>query len=424
MPNAGKRKALLTAIILSAIILRIGLNVIREEVFFQKPFLLFGDKFLENVISDSVWYDRAARAFLSGNGIVSMDEKTAPRQSVSARFNDVKQINDVYYAHRNVPPLYPLFLALCYYIGGVNSISYFIPQLILGSATCLLIFFLAKEAFDERTALLSSAIAAFYPDLIFWTNFIRVETLFIFLLVLGFWLFIRGQSKENTALIYAGAVVFGLASLTRVTFIPFIPVLFLWSIVFSKKSKMQGFIVSMAMISIIIIILLPWCMRNYSVFGKFTPFTNEVSLIFGDRYRGDISKIGAYFTQYNNFIIRSIAYIRDNPREYFTSFVNRFLIFWSPCTEWMRPIAKVYKGLTWILVFPIAFFGIMASAGEWKRRGLIILFILYYSLMHAASFVDKGLVYRYPIQPFLSIFAAHGMMVVYDGLSRMIKKKR
>lgn len=401
---------------LTAAVLRVGLNIIKERAFFHRPFLYADDKIMT---SDEIWYDRAARAFLRGKGILSMDRGSVDSEKFPDFF-ETKPIDEMYYAHMSIPPLYPLFLAVCYYIGGINTLAYFIPQLFLGCLTCLLIYFLAKELFNEKTAIIAGFIITFLPDLIFWTNFIRTETLFIFLIVLGFLLIIKGNIKGNIFLIYISAVVFGLACLTRITFIPFLPFLFFWQIYFFKIGNKRKPGVSIIMILLIFMVLLPWCMRNYIVFGKFTPFTTEANtvLVAKEIAKGetDYPETERYCFLYDSVILRVGVYIKDHFKEYFLDSLKRFIVFWSPITAKMKPIAKIYKGLTWIIIFPLAFWGMIVSRKEWKEGGIIVVFILFYALLHAASFVDCGLVYRYPIQPFLCIFTAYGFWHIYKKI--------
>ncbi len=410
-------KLVILTIVLLAIFLRVGGNLASEKVFFNKPLLLSGDAFTESVDSDSSWYDGAARFFLKGKGVTSLDVSEKGFGSVldgtSYKIN-LKKIEGNYYAHKAIAPLYSLFLALCYWIGGINTLSYFVPQVILGALTVLFIYLLAKEVFNKKVAALAGLAVAFYPELIFWTYKIRVETLFIFLLVLGFWLLIKGSFQKSLFLTSAGAVVFGLACLTRVTLIPFIPLLFLWQMFSSWKiNRKKALGTAFLTILIIGLVLFPWCLRNFLVFDKFTPFTDETYSFLTRNDPKYYSEAEFYYRSYNSLPSRAIAFVKDQPKQYILASLKRFITFWSPYTAPMKKIAKVYKGLAWLIVFPLAFGGMAVLRKKWKKCGLLVVFIFYYALLHAGSFVDSGLVYRYPILPFLCIFAAYGFWVIY-----------
>jgi len=407
-----KTGKILIIIFLAAVALRVVGNAAREKLLFSKPLLLSSDAYYNTMRNDARWYDAAARGILQGRGVISMEEKREPADSLPAWF-DIKRIGDSYYLHRLNPPLYPLFLALCYLIAGANTLAYFIPQVIISSLTCVLIFLLVREFSDQRPALLAGLMVAFYPDLIFWSYQVLTETLFIFLLALGFLLLLKGNRKDSMPLVVACGAVFGMASLTRVTFIPFIPILFLWQAFFTEGGKRKAFARAFVIIVMIGLILLPWALRNYAAFGKFTALTEEAGIVlFVDRE--DFSVSDVYYTGDRSHAAATLVYIRDHIGEYSATFFRQLATFWGPFTGAMRDSAKLYKGLTWLLVFPLSFLGMVLLWIRKRTARILVVFVIYYSLLHAASYVDKALIYRYPIQPFLCIFAAYGFWMIYD----------
>jgi len=416
MTMTKNRWVILSAIFFAAVSLRIGGNIIREKAFFHKPLLLSGDAYVKNFGCDSMWYDGTAKAFLKGMGISSVGLSWSNERQMLGQcaWVDYKKIDDIYYAHKAVPPLYPLFLALCYYLFGINTVAYFLPHIILSSLTCILVYLLGEEIYNDRKIALTGALAtAFYPDLIFWTYQVRTETLFIFLIVLGFWLLVRGNARKSSLFILMSGVPFGLAALTRGVFIPFIPLLFLWQMFSSKNGGRKTVIASLAMILVIFLVLLPWCARNLLVFNKFTPFCDEVYAFLFPAGANMEDRANTLCRMNDSLISRVTAFIMNDPGSYILSCWERFVMFWSPYTVHMKNIAKLYKGLAWVAIFPLAFFGIVLSRKIWRRSGLIIMFIFYHALIHSLSCVDSGLVYRYPIIPFICIFAAYGFWTIY-----------
>ena len=429
----NKTRGICISIFTVALLLRIGLNVVKTELFFREPFFLSGDAYSKSINSDSVWYDAAARAFIQGKGIVSIEEniyrRNFYREFTQPAWLLIKKIAPGYYAHKLIPPLYPIFLSLCYLLFGMNTLSYFIPQAIVGSLTCVVIYFLAEELFDKKTAILAGFATALYPDLILWTYFIRVETLFIFLLSLSFLFLAKAGRTKSVFMVSAGAIIFGLACLTRITAILFIPILFLWQLYNFNWNKKSGFKVSLAATLLTLLILTPWCARNYIVFGEFTPFTDEVNVaiigVRADAYRvpGSNAYYGrdadrftdseAYYRSHKSSIVGVLMYVKDHLKENSLSYVKNFMTFLGPCTVHMKNSAKIYKTLVWIIIFPLAFWGMVVSLKSKPGSGLLILFIIYYALLHSLAGVDTGLVYRYPIQPFLCIFAAYGALELY-----------
>ena len=407
------RKAII-GIFLVAVLLRIGGNVVREKVFFHKPVLFFNDSYRKQIVSDSIWYDGTARGFLLGKGLMTI----GPIMTDDGLQNDCyfefpfwmhsKHIDGPYYTHMMIPPLYPLFLAACYYLFGFNTLAYLIPQVILSALTCVIIYYIAKEIFDEKAAIMSGYAVALYPDLIFWTNMVRVETLFIFFLAAAFWIFIKGSMLKKESFIYIASIVFGIACLVRVTLIPFIPILFILEAIFFSEDKIRNLKVAVVSTLIMILVLLPWSVRNFLVFGNFTPFTDEVESFLCANYPNMISEFRQYHRTYDNFLIRIVVFIKNYPYHYFVTSLKRFIMFWSPYTEPMKMIARVYKNITWIAIFPLAFFGMAISIVKKVRCAFFLMvFILFHSLFHAASVVDNGLAgdalqdHAFHIEPFI-----------------------
>ena len=92
----------------------------------------------------------------------------------------------------NRPPLWPFILSIFYLLPPQPD-----PQLLdmaqqifygrllycfIGSFTCVLVYFLAKEMFGTRIALITGVIAAVYPGLFIYDGWLYTESLYTFLL--------------------------------------------------------------------------------------------------------------------------------------------------------------------------------------------------------------------------------------------------
>lgn len=419
-------KKILIIIFFLAMLVRIGGNIIVEKVLLNKPFFFSGYEYIRSLRADEMWYDGAARAFLQGKGVVSMNKYNVPYAVPSLNVIQEgtltikhKMIDEKYYAHAVIAPLYPVFLGVCYFIGGFNTLAYFIPQVILGSLTCLTVYLLGKYLFGRKVAVLAGTAMVFYSDLVLWTYRIRIETLFIFLLTLGFLLFLKSRDRKNNYLVLISGAIFGLACLTRVALILFVPVLLAWQMFFFSRDARLNLKVSVMTALILFVVLSPWCARNLSVFGEFTPLTTETNVILlntvdiNDPDTESYLEASRYCMSYKSVLLRTGMYIKDHFREYVSASFKRFLKFWSPYTGQMKPSARLIKGLTWLIVFPAAFYGMAVSFKERRGSALLILFVIVYSLIHAFSLVDDGLVYRYPLLPFMCIFASYGFWTIY-----------
>lgn len=540
-----------------AFVLRLGLPLMRESLFLKQPFILTGYHFYHHVTSDSIYYNYTAKALIEGKGysmnynelilenidVGNLSVPTPQNEIIIDKWKIHKpnkifltnmadygkwRIDDPnYILHRIIPPLYPIFLAICYWLFGGNTLAYFIPQIFLGSLTCLLIYFITKEIFDRKTAMLAGFAVALYPDLIFWTYMIRPETFYIFLLALSFLFLLRGTARNTSYLLYAGVLFLGFACLTRIVTLLFIPAYLFWQFIALGNSRKTWSVIATSFM-ILFITLLPWCIRNHLVFKQFSFFTIEQAAVLLDytynfslnefKDRSAVNKLlqaidaddfGILFNGYKDPIARlnnlldvpnfydiwlsknktiavskktqelikatknirgkrfdklsateqntikhlnrlllEITYpkscpkglffansydlisskssmivfadlIIKNPIEYSLITFKRMIKFLSPITSQMRDTAKYYRILTWLIVFPLSLLGIISAILRCPiRSGLLLLFIAFNILLFSATYVDDGLVYRYPIQPFLCIFAAYGLVSIKSFIWR------
>jgi 4-amino-4-deoxy-L-arabinose transferase-like glycosyltransferase len=128
-----------------------------------------------------------------------------------------------------------------------------------GLAACdalsvLLIFLLAERLISRRAAVLAAILAAFHPFFVGAVTDVRSEPLFMALLLLAFWLVVRG----NPAL--AGVAV-ALSALTRPTGMLVIPLLALFVFLHHRKA-------AFALLVAAALTLAPWTLRNYVRFHQ------------------------------------------------------------------------------------------------------------------------------------------------------------
>lgn len=151
---------------------------------------------------DSLEYDGIARALLAGTGMTT----------------------DVGFVR---PPLYPMFLALGYVVGGIPIVQ--IAQIIIGAVTAILIGVLARDLYrDDRAAWMGALAAAIYPWFFQYVGAVASENLFTFLAVAAFVLILRSaRDRRPRSAVTAGAL-FGLAALARANLLVLAPGLTLW----------------------------------------------------------------------------------------------------------------------------------------------------------------------------------------------------
>ena len=110
-------------------------------------------------------------------------------------------------------PLYPYVMAGLYAVfqPSVEVVRW--AQVLLGAASCLLLFLIAERVFDRRVALLSGLLLGFYPLHLYYTDMILPTVLVLFINLLLLWLLLRAFEARSLAGAAVVGVVLGLAVL-------------------------------------------------------------------------------------------------------------------------------------------------------------------------------------------------------------------
>jgi 4-amino-4-deoxy-L-arabinose transferase-like glycosyltransferase len=174
-------------------------------------------------------------------------------------------------------PLYSILLAIPIGIFGVDQASLMIVliQCFMLYITGIIarkfsLIFLKKESF------LLHSIVIFNPNSLITAHLVQSETLFTLLLAISVYFLFKSIEKNNFKYIYFLGLSLGLLTLTRpagLYFIYFIPLIYLLSnivrdkvFIWSNIRKYFARIFVLVLISALIVA--PWYVRNYSMFGE------------------------------------------------------------------------------------------------------------------------------------------------------------
>lgn len=127
-------------------------------------------------------------------------------------------------------PLYLLFVGLPQHLlpPAAAVVSVRILQAVMGAATCCLVYRLALAVSrDARAGLIAAGALAVAPPFVIEPSLLLTETLYIFLLAAGLWVYLRGCGLEPPGHpaawrhLAAASVLLGLAALTRAALLLF-----------------------------------------------------------------------------------------------------------------------------------------------------------------------------------------------------------
>ncbi len=192
------------------------------------------------------------------------------------------------------PPLYPYLLAALDAVFGILLANQ-VCQALLGSLLIPAVFRVASEVSGPRAGLVAAGLAAFYPEMIWYSAHFWCETLFLSLV---WWaverILVADQENSRRAAMAAG-VLFGLAILTRETVLYLLPLGAWW--VFARRPR-RGALAGLVLASSLAVVL-PWTVRNWIQFDSFIPVSTGGGL---NLYQGNapLSRNEVYNEYYAN----------------------------------------------------------------------------------------------------------------------------
>ena len=296
------------------------------------------------------------------------------------------------------------------------------------------VYWIARQLFSARAALLAALIAAVYPGAVSLGAMVLSEAPFcpLMLLQLGLWIASVRAAHRTQSLSLAGlaGIAAGLATLARPSWLLFTPFAAGLAILFRKDRK-QHLVSTAVMMFALCLTMLPWWVRNFQVTGRFVATTLQTgaSLYDGLNPNADgssnMSFVGAFHTAEH---AEQAAGTSEDTFEYrFDQRLRREAIAWAKAHPqrvirlagiklarmWnVWPNESEFRSWTLRIVIALTYapLTICALLGIWKfsRRGwpfvLLWLPAVYLSLIHMI-FVGS-LRYREPVMLPLIVLAA------------------
>ena len=354
---------------------------------------------------DAGCYDEIARNLLSGVGYV-----------VGA--GALK----TYSAH---PPLYPIFVAMVYFLSGYNVLVVQISQGMLGAITCVLIYLTARRLTNRRVAWIASLMAVVYPTLIFLTRETMTETLFILILCLWTW-FVVTRAEELLSLKNqaVSGILVGLLALTRAVAL-FLPVFVLiWQWMCSAGTRRQKLLASASLIFFVVLTLAPWTIRNYRVHHTFVPVATqggEILWIYKVKLKGLTPPTDYRYlppswyelpeAERSNLALReTLRVLKEQPFKFIkNSLIGSFAIFrpFTPITDYNFSLG---------ILLPLAAMGVFFSVKFGRKISITHLLLVNFWAMAVLTYGHPR--FLVPLLPSLFILAAYAT----DSLLKMDRK--
>lgn len=322
------------------------------------------------------------------------------------------------------PPVYPYILALVFKLFGVysNASGWVILAFnsVFGALTCFTIYRIAEIIYDPRVARAAAWTWALFPYAIYWPVRVVWETsLSAFLLSLAFLMTLRlHHSQQSRGWILFG-LLWGLITLTNTALLILLPFCVLWLLypLATRKQVLLGTVLAGVFAALVVS---PWLMRNYQVFGQFVFVRDnlplEMHMANNDRMTGlwtrdehpgndsaamrrfqELGELGFMKEKQQEFH----QFLREHPAEFVKFSIQRAWYFWTG-----TPQATIVNGYDFILARHVAFLlaALFALAGLWltirnRTPGAFLLACLFFIYPLPYYTVNPFPRYKHPIEP-------------------------
>ena len=348
----------------------------------------------------------------------------------------------------------PLYIYLLGFVCWLFPISYFVAirlvQAGLGALSCLLVYTLARRAFDEKVARIAGGIAAVCGSFFYFEGELLAVTVEIFLNLLLLHRLLVAQARSRDRDWILAGLIASLAALARPNILLFIAVFAAWlcwqrqDSVASLRRAIPSFLLPAALV----ILLVTW--RNWSTepdivlissnggvnfyIGNNADYKRTVAIRPGKQWNELVMeprqaghKTAAAKSGY--FLRKSLSYIANYPLDYLFLLYEKGCAFWhghetkrNQDIYYARQHSLILSALLWdrVLAFPFGLLGPLSLLGlalSLKFRAPPFLLLRLYTLSYVASVVlfFPTARYRMPVLPVLIIFAAFAIWRLHQS---------
>ena len=381
-------------------------------------------------------------------------------------------------------PIYPVFLAVIYKIFGYHPQTARYWQMFLFVLISLLVYFLARQVFNERTGRLAGLITALCYSIASFTGQLIREVFFAFLIIALIYLLYQAQSKYKNIWFILSGIVAGLAFLTNTIiqfFIVFIMINFF--ILFWQKGFKKIYPRAAVFFIAFSLTIASWVVTDYLRFNQL-PFgggslslgerAEKMEKIEGKYWQHFIGNtLGDFFAQkwfpdydrrearhgwdvwqrYNDWIAKGGSRkvinqaisqeakekILAHPWQYLKMTSIDFLKYNTPMLPDVRiqhmfaethpELSDFAKGaiilfirFCYLIFFILIIYTLVKNIKNWPKASWIILTIIYFNLIY--SLIHAIARYSVPIYPYYIILASAGFLTFWDRIKKIILKTK
>lgn len=323
------------------------------------------------------------------------------------------------------PPLYPYILAGVFRLFGIYSaLSAWVMlafNSVFGALTCLTLYRIGEKIYGEGVARATAWTWALFPYAIYWPVRVVWETsLSTFLLSLALlWTLEMGDGPLRTGKWLSFGVLWGVITLTNTALLAVLPFCLLWLLYrLPRPTRRIGEMVLCGLAAVVVVS--PWLIRNYEVFGKFVFVRDnlplEMHMANNDRFTGlwtrnehpgndpvamqrfqELGELGFMEEKQQQFH----DFLREHPGDFMKFTLQRAGYFWmgTPQPTIVNGYDLMIARHTGFLIMSAAAFAGLWLSFRQRRPGTFLLatFLIVYPLPY--YLVNPFPRYKHPIEP-------------------------
>ncbi len=330
------------------------------------------------------------------------------------------------------PPIYPWLISLAFRAFGVYSYGAGVVMLVFNSICSALtswtLYRIARRVFNQPVALWTGWVWAFLPYSIHWAVTIVWETsLSAFLLSLLFMLTLEMEDNDSLRWWTGYGVLWGIAALTNTALVAFLPISGCWLAYHLHRNGKRTVIPVLSSAVVFWLVLTPWLVRNYAVFGQPVFIRDN----FGNEFRAGNNPLAegwvvrnysagyspALLTLYQQMGEPEVnavqaddakAWIAENPITFVVLCFRRFFYFWAGVPRTWSGATKTgmerVKNWFFLATSLLAIGGLVLAVRRRVHGALLFtLLVIFYPLVYYITYAHAR--YRHPIEPELTILA-------------------
>ena len=361
-------------------------------------------------------------------------------------------------------PLYPYFLGALYSIAGRDLLLVRVVQAVVGACSCALLADAGRRLFSKRVGIVAGVVLGLYAPAIFFDGLVQKAVLDVFFVCLVIWVIARITSDVKgppAARLWLGlGLAMGGLSLTRENGLVLAGVILAWTLIGAAPiaTRLRG---AAAFVGGVALVLAPVALRNSIVGHGFYVTTSQMgtNLYIGNhpgangtyqplRYgratpefeRQDATALAeqalgrslspAEVSHY--WVGRVVAFTAGSPGEWLRLTARKVALVANDAemidtedqathAEWSPPLRLLGALGRFGVLLPLAVLGAALLWSDRRRYWVLYALTAAYAGSVVAFYVFAR--YRYPLVPFLTLFASVGIVGAADALRSALGRR-